>query len=96
MNKYENDDEKILKNFGKALKHIRINLRKVSQTELSKKTGLSREFINKIEKGLVNPSLLTIERLCTGVYIPMKDLLESYQSIARKGDEIENQQDIDI
>lgn len=50
------------KQFGNYVKNIRNNL-KLTQSEVSKKIGLSPETLRRIEKGLHNVSIATIELL---------------------------------
>ena len=52
----------------------------LSQTELSNITGINQSDISKIERGLANPSLLTLKRLAEGLgcrlkisFIPKED-----------------------
>lgn len=40
---------------------------KLSQQELAKKTGIHQSRISKLEKGLLNPSLETLQRLADGI-----------------------------
>ena len=39
----------------------------LSQTELSKKTGIAQGDISKIENGIGNPSIKTLKRLAQGM-----------------------------
>lgn len=50
----------------KALKDIR-KMRKLSIKELSKQTGINDDRISLIERGLVNPSFETVERIAEGL-----------------------------
>lgn len=47
---------------GKRIREIRIS-RKITQAGLARGTGLTQQFISKIEKGIENVSLDTLERI---------------------------------
>lgn len=49
----------ILSKFGDHLRKIRTQ-KQLSQTQLAFETGLTREYINRLENGSVNISLLNI------------------------------------
>jgi len=57
-------DLKYLKLLGDNLRKRRL-LEDISQNQLSFETGLSREYINRLENGKVNVSYLTLKKLCT-------------------------------
>lgn len=61
--------------FGARVKELRNNLL-ISQAELSKKTGIERAQISKIEQGKINVTLETIDRLSKALNVPMKELLD--------------------
>ena len=46
--------------------------RKITQSDLSKVTGIAQGDISKIEKGSANPSLKTLKRLADGLGMNLK------------------------
>ena len=44
----------------------------MTQTELSKKTGISQADISRLENGNANPSLKTLQRLAEGMGMTLK------------------------
>lgn len=48
--------------FGRSLRRLRIEKEK-TQSELAEETGISEEYLSKIERGLASPSFLVISRL---------------------------------
>lgn len=50
-------------------------IRKLSQAELAERCGVTRQFIDRIERGQAKPSLRTIEALAEAFEITPKDLL---------------------
>lgn len=65
----------ILNEFGERIKYLREN-KGLSQKDLSLMTGLVREQISRIENGLINPTLLTIVKLCIALKITVKELFD--------------------
>jgi DNA-binding XRE family transcriptional regulator len=45
---------------------------KITQKQLSEKTGIAQSDISKIENGNANPSLKTLERIASGMGMKMK------------------------
>lgn len=60
--------------FGDTLRKYRVS-QSISQQQLGFETGLSREYINRIENGRVNISLINIVELASVLNIQPKDLL---------------------
>lgn len=69
----------IRKAFGLRIKQLRSELL-ISQVELSKKTGIERAQISKIEQGKINVTLETIDRLSKAFNVPIKELLDISKS----------------
>jgi transcriptional regulator with XRE-family HTH domain len=70
----EKSKESLLK-FGDTLRKYRVN-QSISQKQLAFETGLTREFINRIENGRVNISLTNILEIAKALQIPPKNLLD--------------------
>jgi len=62
----EDNEKNALIDFGKAVKHAR-KIRKMSQSDLEELTGISVTYISSIEKGMRNPSLTSILKLCNAL-----------------------------
>lgn len=60
---------KIQVKIGKHIKEIR-EKKKLTQLELSRKTGLNRTFIIHTEKGRRNVSIVTLEKILKGLDTP--------------------------
>lgn len=60
------EDKKVMKLFGNKLKKLR-NKRKLTQEELSFRSGLDRSYLAQIELGLKNASLVSICKLALGL-----------------------------
>jgi transcriptional regulator with XRE-family HTH domain len=65
-------------NFGKNLKFL-LKKEQISENELSKRTGISQQIINRIVSGEnINPKLSTILPLANYFKIPLQDLIYNY------------------
>lgn len=80
MNK---DDKQILKDFGKRLKSIRLD-KNFTQEKLAFSIGVEISQISRIERGLINTSLLSIIKISTVLQIAPSDLLEPENKIKGK------------
>jgi len=65
----------IKQKFGKKVKEYR-KLRKFSQEDLALEADLDRTYINSIENGRRNVSLVNIEKIAKALKVKVKDLLE--------------------
>jgi transcriptional regulator with XRE-family HTH domain len=52
-------------------------LRKLSQTELAEMVGKDRQYLYKIEKGKVSPSIVTLSLLASALKITLSQLFEN-------------------
>ena len=69
----ENGNNTLVK-FGDNLRKIRV-AQSISQQQLAFESGLSREYINRIENGKVNISLKNIVAIANTLNIAPKNLL---------------------
>lgn len=74
----ENKRNKVCTALGKSLKAIRINANK-SQELLAFDAEVDRTYISAIERGLANPSVLTLASLCYALNVNLSDLFASVQ-----------------
>lgn len=80
-----------------SMQLARMNLG-LTQKELSEKTGICQADISKLERGLGNPSLSTLERLADGLgmnlYIDLRPV-EEEKEMQEEGYDLENQNSFD-
>lgn len=69
-----NAEKAILKNFGARLKELRKE-KKLSLRKLSNNCKVDFSKIAQMEKGLINPTLLTIAELAKGLDVEVKSLM---------------------
>ncbi|MDO8177867.1 MAG: helix-turn-helix transcriptional regulator [Undibacterium sp.] len=60
---------------GKSLKAFRI-ARDLSQEQLAGEAELDRTYISLVERGLTNPTILTLSTICFCLKISLSELLE--------------------
>lgn len=60
---------------GKSLKTLRI-AQKMSQAELAFLADVDRTFVSHIERGMTNPSILSLDTLCYALGISLSVLFE--------------------
>jgi len=61
---------------GKRLKKLRIATNK-TQEELAFDSNVDKTFISAIERGVANPSVLTLANVCHGLGITLEDLFQT-------------------
>jgi transcriptional regulator with XRE-family HTH domain len=64
-----------IKKFAGTIRKIRLK-KELSQGDFAKILGVHRSYISSMERGLRNPSLLTIQKFAQAFGIKMKDLLD--------------------
>jgi len=60
--------------FGKKLRKIRLK-KELSQGDVAKILGVHRTYISGLERGVRNPSLLTIQKTAKALGVNPKDLI---------------------
>ncbi len=73
----QNNELSIKQRFGKAIRRRRREL-DLSQEELAERAELHRTYISNIERGELNPSLETMEKLVKALDITVSDLFANY------------------
>lgn len=68
-------DNMILETIGYKVKFLR-EIKGISQTELSKKTGVVREQISRIENGQINATIQTMHKLSVALDVPLRDFFD--------------------
>lgn len=72
---YVATNKKILVIIGNNIRKIR-KTQKMSQSQLAFEAGVTREFINKLETGKYNVSILTLEKISTILETEISNLLK--------------------
>lgn len=62
-------------NFGKRVREIRLR-KQLSQGDIARTLGVHRSYISGLERGMRNPSLLTIKKIAKALGVKPKELLE--------------------
>lgn len=73
----QNDQTTIRQRFGRAIRRRRRGL-DISQERLAELAELHRTYISDIERGEVNPSLETIDKLAKALDISIAQLFADY------------------
>ena len=66
--------QRTIKEFGKRVKKIRLS-KKMSQGDVAKILNVHRTYISVIERGLRNPSLITMEKIAKALKVKIDDLI---------------------
>ena len=69
---------------GEVLKVLR-RQRGWSQEELAAFAQLDRSYVGEIERGLVSPSLATLEKLSEALQVPISELISRSESLRKGG-----------
>lgn len=64
-----------IKQFGKKVREIRLK-NKMSQGDVAKKLDVHRSYISGIERGVRNPSLMTIEKVAKALGVSKETLVK--------------------
>ena len=66
--------QKTVEKFGKKVREIRLG-KKLSQGKLAKILEVHPTYISGIERGLRNPSLITLEKIAKALGVSIEDLI---------------------
>ena len=66
--------EKEITQFAKTLREIRLK-KKLSQGDISRILQVHRSYISGLERGMRNPSLLTVRKIAKALGVNAKDLI---------------------
>lgn len=67
--------EELSYKIGARIRDLR-NIRNMSQETLALNSGMHPAYLGKIERGEKCPTIDTLNKLCTGLKIPLKQLLD--------------------
>ena len=73
-------DKSIEQSLGQILRQLRYE-RGLSQEELALESGYHRTYISQLERGLKNPSLLTIFQLAKVLEVKPSEIVERIQTV---------------
>lgn len=62
------------KRFGQVIRQAR-EIKHWSQEKLAEQANLNRSYLGEIERGVVTPSLVTMEKLAQALEVSLSDLL---------------------
>lgn len=65
----------ILKAFGNHLRELR-KQKGISQEQLAELTGLHRTYLGGVERGVRNPTLLTISKIAKALHLSISEILK--------------------
>ena len=60
--------------FSKKIREVRLK-KKLSQGDVSRILGVHRSYISGLERGIRNPSLLTVQKMAKALGVRSKDLI---------------------
>ena len=63
------------KTFGDRIKQLRRDA-KISQEDFATECGFARSYMSRIERGASNVSLDAIERIASGLQVPVEELFK--------------------
>ena len=67
--------QKEVLNFGKNLRKIRLS-KKLSQGDVAKVLGVHRSYISGLERGVRNPSLVTVQKVAKALGVSAGKLIK--------------------
>ncbi len=67
------DEQEIYKNIGQQIKKLR-EIRHLTQEKLAEKSGISLDYLGKIEVTINKPGLKTLIKLSNALEVPIKEL----------------------
>lgn len=61
--------------FGKKVREIRLK-KNMSQGDIARILGVHRSYVSGLERGIRNPSLLTVQKVAKALKVNAKELIE--------------------
>ncbi len=72
---------------GKRVRFLRMAKTDLSQEEFSKKIGLDRTYLSRLESGKQNITIESLNNICNGLGISLKEFFEPFENEI-KNDEV--------
>lgn len=69
------NEGKLKDRFGRRVRSLR-RLRDITQADLAERTGLSIEYVSKVERGLTSPSFASITSIADALHVPVSSLFD--------------------
>ena len=63
----------LLKEVGLRIQELRKERLKLTQSEFAKRLGYDRTFLSRVERGVQNITLETLDKICDGLGITIKE-----------------------
>jgi transcriptional regulator with XRE-family HTH domain len=63
------------KQMGRRLKTLRMARDNMSRAELARRAGISREYVRKLEGGMQDPTVGTLQKIAKALGVPVTELL---------------------
>lgn len=63
----------LLKEVGLRIQELRKERLNLSQSEFARKLGCDRTFLSRVERGVQNITLETLDKICAGLGITIKE-----------------------
>lgn len=79
----DTQSQEILQSFGRTMRRVRRG-RGLSQEALALDAGVQRNFVSLIERGVNQPSLLTLVKLCRALEVPVSSLISAWEEDVRE------------
>jgi transcriptional regulator with XRE-family HTH domain len=73
---------KLLKTFGRSIRRLR-KQRGLSQEDLAEASGMSRNYVSDMERGVRNPGLLALVALAKALRVSLRELVEEIEPRSR-------------
>lgn len=70
------ENSRLSKRLGHRIKKLRQVHTDLSQYAFAEQCGFTRPYMNRIEKGLANPSLHALETIATALNLPIEELFK--------------------
>lgn len=69
------EEKELYKNLGRQIKKLRVNAH-LTQEKLAEKSGISLDYLGKIEVSINRPGLKTLIKISNALELPIKTLFE--------------------
>lgn len=73
-------ETELVSRFAKVVKDLRL-AKGFSQEELAFRADVDRTYISRLERGLKQPSIMTLFKLAKGLDIPASQIIEKIESV---------------
>lgn len=78
---------------GKRIRDLRVTKTNMSQEEFPKKINLDRTYLSRVESGKPNIAIDSLNSICNGLEISLKEFFESFDDEIIQNFEMRNEND---